>query len=123
MVMLFAKSTSYWHLLAITFMAGVFLQPVMIAQNTLFHESVDRSLWGRIFSARDIILDAGFVASALVLGFLAQLVLPAFRSVNHERIVLFWCGVLLALMALGGSWMVKQQKNLERDGVPGSGGK
>ena len=114
MVMLFAKSSSYWHLLAITFMGGVFLQPVMTAQNTLFHESVDRSIWGRIFSARDIILDAGFVASALTLGFLAQLVLPAFGSVNQERTVLFWSGISLAVLTLAGLRIVRRQKKTER---------
>ncbi|MBI5806725.1 MFS transporter [candidate division TA06 bacterium] len=114
MVMLFAKSSSYWHLLAITFLGGVFLQPVMTAQNTLFHESVDRSIWGRIFSARDIILDAGFVASALTLGFLAQLVLPAFGSVNQERTALFWCGASLAFLTLAGFRIVYRQKKTER---------
>jgi MFS family permease len=123
MVMLFARSSQYWHLLAITFWGGVFLQPVMIAQNTMFHESVDRSLWGRIFSARDIVLDGGFMASALVLGFLAQFVLPGLVSINHERITLFWCGAALSLLSLWGLRIVRRQKSMEREGLFEEGGK
>jgi len=96
MVVLFARSSHYWHLLLVTLGGGLFLSPVMVAQNTLLHEAVPQSLWGRAFSWRDIVLDAGFMLSALLFGFIAQIVLPRFGTVNHERVTLFWAGALLA---------------------------
>jgi len=99
-VCLFSLSRHYWEFLPVTLMAGFFLSPVMIAQDTVLHESAHESIWGRVFSGRDLILNGGFMVSSLVLGFVAQLVLPALGTTNHERVTLFWAGVLLAGLSL-----------------------
>ncbi len=97
---LFALSRHYWEFLPVALMAGLFLSPVMIAQDTLLHESAPESIWGRVFSGRDVILNGGFMVSSLLFGMLAQLVLPLLGTVNHERVVLFWAGVVLTALAL-----------------------
>jgi MFS family permease len=97
---LFALSRQYWEFLPVALLAGFFLSPVMIAQDTLLHESAPESIWGRVFSGRDIILNGGFMLSSLLLGMLAQLVLPLLGTVNHERVALFWAGMVLAVLGL-----------------------
>lgn len=97
---LFALSRHYWEFLPVALLAGFFLSPVMIAQDTLLHESAPESLWGRVFSGRDLILNGGFMLSSLFFGMLAQLVLPMMGTVNHERVVLFWVGVFLSALGL-----------------------
>lgn len=97
---LFALSRYYWEFLPVAFLAGLFLSPAMIAQDTLLHESAPESIWGRVFSGRDLILNGGFMLSSLLFGALAQLVLPALGTVNHERVALFWTGGLLAILSL-----------------------
>jgi hypothetical protein len=41
------------------------------------------------------------MVSALLFGFAAQIVLPRFGTVNHEKVTLFWAGVLLVLLCTG----------------------
>jgi hypothetical protein len=53
-------------------------------------------------------------AIALILGFLAQLVMTVFGSVNQERTVLFWSGVSLAVLTLAGLPIVRRQKKTGR---------
>lgn len=96
---LFALSRQYWEFLPVALTAGFFLSPVMIAQDTLLHESAPESIWGRVFSGRDLILNGGFMLSSLVFGAMAQLVLPALGTVNHERVALFWAGMVLTAAA------------------------
>lgn len=97
---LFALSRHYWEFLAVAFAAGFFLSPVMIAQDTLLHESAPQTLWGRLFSGRDIILNGGFMAVSLAMGLVAQLLLPLLGTVNHERVALFWTGAVLSILGL-----------------------
>ncbi len=97
-VMVFSRCGRFWELIPVALAGGMFLAPVMVAQNTMLHEAVPHNLWGRAFSWKDIVLDAGFMASALVFGAAAQFVLPALGTVNHEKVVLFWAGALLAAL-------------------------
>jgi len=97
---LFALSRYYWEFLPVALLAGLCLSPAMIAQDTLLHESAPDSIWGRVFSSRDLILNGGFMLSSLFFGALAQLVLPALGTINHERVALFWAGGLLSLLSL-----------------------
>ncbi len=115
MVCLLALGGHYWQLLPVGLMLGVFLSPVMVAQDTLLHEAAPGNLWGRIFSGRDFILNGGFMLSSLLFGFLAQIVLPRLGTTNHERVTLFWCGVLLAALSLLAAGMVFRQRKAERN--------
>ena len=99
-MVIFSRCGHFWQLLPVTLAAGLFLAPVMVAQNTLLHEAVPRALWGRAFSWKDIVLDAGFMASALLFGLMAQVVLPALGTVDHEKVTLLWAGALLAVLSI-----------------------
>ena len=116
MVCLFARCATFLQLVPVALLGGLCLSPVMIAQNTMLHEEAPQSLWGRLFSGRDIILDTGFMVSALALGFTAQIVLPRFGTVNHEKVTLFWAGVLLALLTAGLGLMIRHRHAAARDG-------
>jgi len=110
MICLAALCNKFWELLPVALVGGVFLAPVMVAQNTMLHEAVPQKLWGRAFSWKDIVLDAGFMASALLFGFAAQIVLPKLGTVNHEKVTLFWAGVLLALLSAGLGLLVRHRR-------------
>ncbi|MDQ7797345.1 MAG: MFS transporter [Candidatus Edwardsbacteria bacterium] len=116
MVSLFALCRHYWQLLPVGLLIGVFLSPVMVAQDTLLHESAPDKLWGRIFSGRDFVLNGGFMLSSLVFGFMAQIILPRLGTTNHERVTLFWCGILLAAFSLVAAGIVVKQKKAESSG-------
>jgi MFS family permease len=107
---LFSLSRHYWEFLPVAFLAGFFLSPVMIAQDTMLHESSPESIWGRVFSGRDIILNGGFMAVSLLMGFAAQLVLPLLGTVNHERVALFWTGAFLAVLSLLAVYIGRNRK-------------
>ncbi len=113
MVSLFALCRHYWQLLPVGLLIGVFLSPVMVAQDTLLHESAPDKLWGRIFSGRDFVLNGGFMFSSLLFGFIAQIILPRLGTTNHERVTLFWCGILLAASSLVAAGIVVKQKKAE----------
>jgi DHA3 family macrolide efflux protein-like MFS transporter len=113
MVSLFALCRHYWQLLPVGLLIGVFLSPVMVAQDTLLHESAPDKLWGRIFSGRDFVLNGGFMLSSLFFGFMAQIILPRLGTTNHERVTLFWCGILLAAFSLVAAGIVVKQKKAE----------
>jgi DHA3 family macrolide efflux protein-like MFS transporter len=100
MISIFALCSHYWQLLPVGLIIGIFLSPVMVAQDTLLHESAPQNLLGRIFSGRDLILNGGFMLSSLVFGFMAQIVLPKLGTTNHERVTLFWCGIILMAVAM-----------------------
>ncbi|OGF00905.1 MAG: hypothetical protein A2502_05030, partial [Candidatus Edwardsbacteria bacterium RifOxyC12_full_54_24] len=113
MVSLFALCRHYWQLLPVGLLIGIFLSPVMVAQDTLLHESAPDKLWGRIFSGRDFVLNGGFMLSSLFFGFMAQIILPRLGTTNHERVTLFWCGILLAAFSLVAAGIVVKQKKAE----------
>ncbi|MBU1072129.1 MFS transporter, partial [bacterium] len=113
MVSLFALCRHYWQLLPVGLLIGIFLSPVMVAQDTLLHESAPDKLWGRIFSGRDFVLNGGFMFSSLLFGFIAQIILPRLGTTNHERVTLFWCGILLAAFSLVAAGIVVKQKKAE----------
>ncbi|MBU1355182.1 MAG: MFS transporter [Candidatus Edwardsbacteria bacterium] len=113
MVSLFALCRHYWQLLPVGLLIGIFLSPVMVAQDTLLHESAPDKLWGRIFSGRDFVLNGGFMFSSLLFGFIAQIILPRLGTINHERVTLFWCGVLLTAFSLVAAGIVVKQKKAE----------
>lgn len=110
-MVVFSRCNQFWELIPVAFVCGLFLAPVMVAQNTMLHEAVPQSLWGRAFSWKDIVLDAGFMVSALVFGAAAQFVLPALGTVNHEKVVLFWAGALLAVLSVVMGLAVKYHRN------------
>lgn len=116
MISLFALCRYYWQLLPVGLVIGVFLSPVMVAQDTLLHESAPDKLWGRIFSGRDFILNGGFMLSSLLFGFIAQIILPRLGTTNHERVTLFWCGLLLTAFSLIAAGIVVKQKRNEPAG-------
>jgi MFS family permease len=113
MISLFALCRFYWQLLPVGLVIGIFLSPVMVAQDTLLHESAPDKLWGRIFSGRDFILNGGFMLSSLLFGFIAQIILPRLGTTNHERVTLFWCGLLLVVFSLTAGRIVFKQKRAE----------
>ncbi len=63
-----AASRSFGPVVPLVFVAGLALSPVLIAMDTLLHESVPEEIRGRIFSAREWILHLTFAVASLVVG-------------------------------------------------------
>lgn len=56
-----------WHG-PLSFAGGLVIGPMMIVQDTLLHEVVPDALRGRVFSARDVLLNVGFGLAAAATG-------------------------------------------------------
>ncbi|MEO0077937.1 MAG: MFS transporter, partial [candidate division WOR-3 bacterium] len=89
-----AVSRSFGPVVPLVFVAGLALSPILIAMDTLLHESVPEEVRGRIFSAREWILHLAFAVAALAVGQLTNFFPP--------RRLLGAIGLLVALASIAG---------------------
>jgi MFS family permease len=82
---------SFYALLPLAFIAGLFLSPVFIAQDTILHEIVPEAIRGRIFSTREWLLNLSFGVSCLLVGELTN-----FFSKQH---LLYVAGSLIVIIS------------------------
>ena len=67
-ITLIGLTFSFRWLAPLSFLGGVLLAPVMVAQDTLLHELAPEDSRGLIFSTRELILSASFMLLALFVG-------------------------------------------------------
>lgn len=92
---------SFAVFMPVSFVGGLVLAPVMVAQDTLVHEAAPQASRALIFSTRDLVLGAAFMAGALVVGSGVP-VLGVLGADEPYRLALFILGVLISTAALGG---------------------
>jgi MFS family permease len=89
-----AVSRSFAPVVPLAFVAGLALSPILIAMDTMLHESVPEEVRGRVFSVREWILHLAFAVAALVIGQLTN-----FFPTRH---MLAGTGLLVALASIAG---------------------
>jgi len=82
---------SFIALIPLAFIAGLFLSPIFIVQDTILHETIDESIRGRIFSSREWLLHLSFAVSCLAVGELTN-----FAS---KQTLLYIAGVLVIVIS------------------------
>jgi hypothetical protein len=100
---------SYITFMPIAFVGGVVLAPVMVSQDTLLHEAAPPNAMGLIFSTRDLVLGAAFMAFALAVG-TAVPVLGVLGADEPYRLALFILGLLITAASLGGEAAVLRRR-------------
>lgn len=68
--LLTAYVRGFLPLIPLAFLVGFLVSPIMIAQDTTLHETVPEELRGRVFSAKDWVLNLSFAVSAFLIGLL-----------------------------------------------------
>lgn len=101
LMLLGAFQYSFAMFVPVSFLGGLVLAPVMVAQDTLIHEAAPAGDRALIFSTRDLVLGAAFMGAAIVVGSGIP-VLSALGSDEPYRLALFVLGVLISAAALGG---------------------
>jgi MFS family permease len=115
LIVVFSRAQSFVVLAPIAFLAGMLLAPIQISQDTYLHEVVPESVRGRIFSTKEITINAAFVASAVIIGFLAEkrFMEPlGFR--DPERGVLMGVGIMIVLLSLFGQFLARDLDDSQR---------
>lgn len=72
LLIIFSCIKSTPKLVLISFLGGIFLAPIPIAQDTLLHEHLSERMRGRIFGIRDWIINLFFAAGSLILGLISS---------------------------------------------------
>lgn len=72
LIVIFARVKELVWMNVLAGMSGVSLSPVLICLDTLLQRSVPEQFRGRVFSARDAILNGGFLVSSVLIGLLAE---------------------------------------------------
>ena len=72
LIVIFARVKGLVWMNVLAGMSGVSLSPVLICLDTLLQRSVPEQFRGRVFSARDAILNGGFLVSSVLIGLLAE---------------------------------------------------
>lgn len=93
---------SFLLVIPIAFLAGLILSPVLIAQDTLLHETVPEEVRGRVFSTREWFLHLSFALSAFITGQLTIFI--------PKRELLFGFGVLILLLSLFGFFLISKNR-------------
>jgi MFS family permease len=101
LMLLGAARYSFLVFLPVSFLGGLVLAPVMVAQDTLLHEASPSDARGLIFSTRDLVLGAAFMSAAVLIG-TGVPVLGLMGSEQPYRLALFILGVLITAASLGG---------------------
>lgn len=93
---------SYVIFMPIAFAGGAVLAPVMVSMDTLLHEWSPRASYGLVFSTRDLVLGAAFMAVNTVVGF----TIASLQSVADTpyAVTMFLFGLLVIVSTLGASW-------------------
>jgi hypothetical protein len=84
-------------LLPVALVGGALLAPVMVSQDTLIHEAAPPEARATIFSTRELVLGAVFVATAWTVGGAVALAARAEWDEPY-RTLLGVCGILFALV-------------------------
>ncbi|MFH0778882.1 MAG: MFS transporter [Candidatus Eisenbacteria bacterium] len=71
-VVVFARMKSMIWMSVLAGIGGISLSPVMISLDALLQKSVPANFRGRVFSARDSILNGGFLVSSVLVGLVAE---------------------------------------------------
>jgi DHA3 family macrolide efflux protein-like MFS transporter len=71
-VLVFARMKSLPWMNLVSGVGGVALSPVLICLDTILQKSVPEQFRGRVFSARDSLLNGGFLVSSLLVGLVAE---------------------------------------------------
>jgi MFS transporter, DHA3 family, macrolide efflux protein len=72
LIVIFARVKSLVWMNFLAGISGISLSPVLICLDTLLQRSVPGQFRGRVFSARDAILNGGFLLSSVLVGLLAE---------------------------------------------------
>ena len=96
-VVLFSRAHTYELMLAVFFVGGIFLAPVVIATETLQQQYCPPALRGRVFAMRDFANRLGFLALALPGGLLASR-LPLEDVLAGAGALLAAAGIAMALL-------------------------
>jgi len=87
LLIIFSRARTTPQLVILSFLGGVVLAPIPIAQDTLLHEHLAEDARGRIFGIRDWIVNLFFATGSVILGLLSSLMCaPA---------ALVWMGCLI----------------------------
>ncbi len=81
---------------------GFFVAPIMIASNTIIHNSSDDCMRGKIFSSLEVIMHLGFLLSMFFSSFLA-------KHVSHQSILVS-VGLLFGFLGLANLLLYKKIK-------------
>lgn len=100
-IMLAAFKT-FAPVIPLALMAGLILSPVLIAQDTLLHETVPEETRGRIFSTREWILHLSFALSAFIIGQLT-IFFP-------KRNILLGVGLCVIILSILGFFVTRNKK-------------
>lgn len=94
MLIVGANARSFLALAPLALCAGFIIAPIMISQDTMLHETTPEDVRGRVFSAKEWVLQFTFAATSLAIGFLV--------GVFHTRTLLLAIGGLVVLLAAAG---------------------
>lgn len=92
----------------LSFLGGLALGPILVAQDTLLHECLADEVRGRVFSARDVVLNVAFGVGASVTGLTVTL-LSRSGVQQPFRATLLVAGPLVLLTACAGAVHVRRR--------------
>lgn len=75
------------------FLLGVAISPIVIATNTIVHNSGVSSMWGKIFSSLEIVMHLGFLVFMLISSILVEILSPF--------VILVVVGSMIMLLGIG----------------------
>ena len=93
---------SYFIFMPIAFMGGLVLAPVMVSMDTLLHEWSPRTARALVFSTRDLVLGAAFMAFNTVVGFTIAF-MQSFADTPYA-VAMFVFGLFIIVSTLVASW-------------------
>jgi MFS family permease len=107
---------SYAIFMPIAFAGGAVLAPVMVSMDTLLHEFSPRDARGLVFSTRDTVLGASFMAFNAVGGFSIALLNTVAET--PYAVAMFVFGLLVIVGTLGASWTQLRFERAQRRDRP-----
>lgn len=76
MLVIFALSLerypNFWNAALLSFNLGLTVSPIMIASNTIIHNSSESEMRGKVFSSMEIVMHLGFLLFMFISSFLAE---------------------------------------------------
>jgi len=93
LIVVFARVKSLLWMNILAGFSGIALSPVLICLDTLLQKSVPEQFRGRVFSARDAILNGGFLISSVLVGLLAE-------NLNKAKTLTFVGAALLLFLII-----------------------
>jgi len=72
---------------SVAFLLGVAVSPIMIATNTIIHQSSENGMMGKIFSSLEIVIHLGFLLFMFISSLLAERFAPAYILVSVGIII------------------------------------